>query len=263
MHQCLRAAETMLGLPVQFTGLMAPGLSGGKRKSVTETDDYSASKRQALASPLEPPPFGLMRTFDTPANSGAAPGSSVGQHNPALAVVRPAPNGYSESPSTAASTSTPTPQGPPTNITLLPNRRKRGRPSKADRETARVRDAGYRPVAYTPIKAAPLHTPAKPSPASHVAIAPSPTYQVAPGNSPGPELAKKGAPAMTKPTKPDSVPRSYNSSTKLTTQPPSQASVMSAPLAEMGAPTEEEAPESQHEADGEGPRRESPVSMAS
>ncbi|KAK2068412.1 hypothetical protein P8C59_003050 [Phyllachora maydis] len=188
MNQCLRAAEVMLDAPMhppQLLGPSPPGMGpdpGTKRKPDAAAAAAAAAprlhddprnhknnnnnnndprKRQAiLPSPLKPSPNGGLypsRSFGP--GYTLTTGRSLAPPSPATAAQ---PNGYA--PALAG------PTGPIATPPVLPSRRKRGRPSKADME-ARARERGARAGGggYAPIKAAP------------VAIAPSPAPGVAPG----------------------------------------------------------------------------------
>ncbi|KAI5926406.1 hypothetical protein F4810DRAFT_536512 [Camillea tinctor] len=120
MNQCLGAVDNMF--QAKFP---PPNLN--KRKSLGDLVESSA-KRQAIMAPLEPP---------------LAPARVI-QPRP------PPPNGYSPAPSIGNS--------PAATTTMTTTGKKRGRPSKADKEAqAQARAASYsRPTEYAPITPAPL-----------------------------------------------------------------------------------------------------------
>ncbi|KAI1495589.1 hypothetical protein F5X99DRAFT_425929 [Biscogniauxia marginata] len=121
MNQCLGAVENMFH--VKFP---PPNLSNFKRKSLSDLVDHPA-KRQAVMAPVEPP---------------LAPARVI-QPRP------PPPNGYSPAPSIGNS--------PASTTTMTTTGKKRGRPSKADKEAqAQARAAYSRPTEYAPITPAPL-----------------------------------------------------------------------------------------------------------
>jgi len=153
MNQCVGAVENMFH--VQFPPPNVSNLS--KRKSLGDLVDHPA-KRQAITAPFEP---------------SLAPIRAL-QPRPPLAPPHAPPhaNGYPP-PMTPIPTA---PGGPTTG-------KKRGRPSKADKEAqAQARAAYARPTEYTPI------TPAPPAVQPKREYASSPGYEMA-GN--GLDLASK------------------------------------------------------------------------
>ncbi|KAI1202521.1 hypothetical protein F5X97DRAFT_319205 [Nemania serpens] len=143
MKQCVGAVDNMF--QVKFN---PPNLgSFGKRKSLGDLIDHPA-KRQAIPAPFEP------------------------AHTPVVRVLQPRPplaNGY---PPVASITSTPA---------VPTTGKKRGRPSKADKEAqAQARATYTRPTEYPPI------TPAPPAPSMA-----QPPREYA--SSPGYEMATTGS----------------------------------------------------------------------
>ncbi|KAL1878814.1 hypothetical protein VTK73DRAFT_7467 [Phialemonium thermophilum] len=147
MMQCLQAAEVMFDMRMS-----PPPMPVLKRKSLGDISEH-LSKRQALMSPLEPQPYSAPRSFNF---------QSAHATQPVNIQPRPAsnPNGYPlaspSAPSPTVSASNPQP----------PSGRKRGRPSRAQREAwARANpspsSSGYTPI--TPVPIAPLPSPSAPS----------------------------------------------------------------------------------------------------
>ncbi|KAI1330375.1 hypothetical protein F5Y16DRAFT_15979 [Xylariaceae sp. FL0255] len=133
MKQCVGAAENMFNMkfPPPNLGQL------GKRKSLGDIQDHHAPKRLAMA-PFEPP---------------LAPARVI--------QPRPPPNGFQPpvAPPSAPSVSTVTATG-----------KKRGRPSKADKEAqAQARAVYARPTEYTPITPAPPVVPQVAPPAPPLA----------------------------------------------------------------------------------------------
>ncbi|KAK0732771.1 hypothetical protein B0T21DRAFT_200982 [Apiosordaria backusii] len=158
MYQCIRAAETMFNAPMP-----PPLISPLKRKSFGDVSDQ-LPKRQALASPSEPPPHGLPYNA-TPAFAQ----HPVNIHHPnGQPTVALAPN-----PNTVpASAPTPYP-GPP---------RRRGRPPKSENRSGHWQiTTSYPNITPAPIAPAPAPTPA-PQPSS-------PSFRVQPPIAPAPAPA--------------------------------------------------------------------------
>ncbi|OTB07200.1 hypothetical protein M426DRAFT_85178 [Hypoxylon sp. CI-4A] len=117
MNQCFGAVENMFQAK-----LSPPNLTGLKRKSLSDLVDHP-SKRQAMMAPIEPPATGARSIQPRP----------------------PPPNGFPAS--------VPVSISPPVALTG----KKRGRPSKADKEAqAQARAIYSRMSDYTPITPAPL-----------------------------------------------------------------------------------------------------------
>ncbi|KAI1641054.1 hypothetical protein F4809DRAFT_637178 [Biscogniauxia mediterranea] len=143
MNQCLGAVDNM------FQAKFPPPNLTSKRKSLSDLVEHSA-KRQAIIAPVEPP---------------LAPARVI-QPRP------PPPNGYSPAPSIGNS--------PAATTTMTTTGKKRGRPSKADKEAqAQARAAYSRPTEYAPITPAPL-APLQPQ----REFASSPGYEIAVDQNP-------------------------------------------------------------------------------
>ncbi|KAJ2970074.1 hypothetical protein NUW58_g9808 [Xylaria curta] len=143
MSQCLGAADNMFQVKFQPPNIGTIGTIGtfGKRKSLGDLVDQPA-KRQAITAPFE-------HTL-TPVRT--------------LQPRPPLVNGY---PPVAPMTSTPVPM----------TGKKRGRPSKADKEAqAQARAAYSRPTEYTPITPAPPTVP--PTAQAQREYASSPGYEI-------------------------------------------------------------------------------------
>lgn len=166
IRQCLRATELMFNMHLQ-----PPTVPSLKRKSFGDISEQ-LPKRQAITSPIESQAYPAARSFGShgvsqtqhqlqpqsqlqipPHLQHQPPPSSVPQLQPQLQSLpvniqpRPAPNGFAASPPTSSpnvSTSTPSGTG-----------RKRGRPSKADRE-AWARANATQTTSYAPITPAPI-----------------------------------------------------------------------------------------------------------
>ncbi|KAI2639905.1 hypothetical protein GGS26DRAFT_292106 [Hypomontagnella submonticulosa] len=146
MNQCIGAVENMFQ-----TKYPPPNLTSFKRKSLSDLADHPA-KRQAMMGPIEP---------------SIAPPARIIQ-------PRPPPNGYP--PAVPVSIS------PPVTSTA----KKRGRPSKADKE-AQARTFYSRLNEFTPITPAP--------PLAPIAVQPQREYASPPGyeisSNPGDQKARK------------------------------------------------------------------------
>lgn len=138
-------------LPVHFPPAL--NLSGLKRKSVGEVGDQPV-KRQAVVTPIEQ------------------------AHPPRNIQPRPPVNGYAPAASISSSP------------TVTSTGKKRGRPSKADKE-AQARASFSRPTEYAPITPAPL-APAAPAPQREYAS--SPGYEIA-GSYMDAKGGKRGKPS--------------------------------------------------------------------
>ncbi|KAI0901732.1 hypothetical protein F4806DRAFT_11165 [Annulohypoxylon nitens] len=147
MNQCFGAVETMFQ-----TKYSPPNLTSFKRKSLSDLVDHPAPKRQAMMAPLEPPVASAR-----------------------VIQPRPPPNGYP----------------PPVPVSISPpvtsTGKKRGRPSKADKE-AQARAVYSRMSEYAPI------TPAPP-PLAPLAAQPQREYASSPGyeisSNPSDQKSKK------------------------------------------------------------------------
>ncbi|KAI1337796.1 hypothetical protein F5Y15DRAFT_144228 [Xylariaceae sp. FL0016] len=140
MNQCLGAVENMF--QARFP---PPNLTNFKRKSLSDLVDHPA-KRQAMMPPVvEPPPARVLQPRPHPPN----------------------PNGYGPPPMASVTS----------NPAVTATGKKRGRPSKADKEAqAQARAAYSRPTEYAPITPAPL-APIQP-PREYAS---SPGYEIAGG----------------------------------------------------------------------------------
>lgn len=193
MSQCLRAAETMFDK--QF---LPPVMPMFKRKSFDETSEQIL-KRQAVMSPMERQAYPAPRSFGSQNASTAQPVSIQ---------PRPSPNGYAAaSPSVSAAPVSVTPP------VAMPPGRKRGRPSKADKEArARARANVSQSAGYTPITPAPIAPlPAPPTPQQTYSPSPSATsaYQISSESAPEPKPNKKSRPpAPDNQQQSEDVPRS-------------------------------------------------------
>jgi hypothetical protein len=177
--------------------LHPPALPSLKRRSFGDIGDH-VPKRQALQSPIEAQGYPASRSFggygvaqshhqlQPPSqlqlqphlhHASAPPSLPQLQPQPPPQPVniqpRPPPNGFvsphpTSSPTVATSTPTgPTPKSIPSSRKPNPTGRRRGRPSKADRE-AWARANATQPTGYAPI----IPAPAAPAPAS---VAPQPS----------------------------------------------------------------------------------------
>ncbi|KAJ9154760.1 hypothetical protein NKR23_g2433 [Pleurostoma richardsiae] len=188
MNQCFQAAESMFNAPMQ-----PPPITTLKRKSLSDqaAEQQAAPKRLAMmASPIEPP----LTLAQPPAQRNV----NI-QPRPSPTSSSAAPNGYSVFHSTV---SAPANTGPP------PATRKRGRPSKADKEAWQARTSGFQHINYAPISPAPIAPAPQPRQVSVTASGPPPVppaYRVSPG------------PDNTKPKKKGRPPA--DSSSKLRQQP--------------------------------------------
>ncbi|OIW33888.1 hypothetical protein CONLIGDRAFT_640965 [Coniochaeta ligniaria NRRL 30616] len=224
IRQCLRATELMFNMQLQ-----PPAVPSLKRKSLGDISEQ-LPKRQAIMSPIEPQAYPAARSFGShgvsqtqhqlqpqtqlqipPHLQHQPPPSSLAQLQPQPQAQpvniqpRPAPNGFAASPSTSSpkvSTSTPSSTG-----------RKRGRPSKADRE-AWARANATQTTSYAPITPAPIAPqpiPAKPQSTYSPSPVGPPAYQIsstAPASDPKPK-SKVGRPsAADQQPRSESVPRS-------------------------------------------------------
>jgi hypothetical protein len=162
-----------------------PTMPSLKRKSFDDISEHM-SKRQAVASPTESQPYSSSRSF------GSVQPASI---QPVNIQPRPSQNGYTGSPS-ISSPLVPT----PTNSSGGTGR-KRGRPSKADKEAWARQNAsqstGYTPISPAPI--APLPGPPAPpqtySPGPNTAAPsayPAPTANAAPATPAGSATETKG-----------------------------------------------------------------------
>jgi hypothetical protein len=226
IRQCLRAAELMFNMH-----LPPPTVPALKRKSFGDISEQ-LPKRQALSSPSEPQSYAASRSFGShPVNQPhhhLQPQSQLQipphlQHQPAPPSLpqlqpqaqaqpvniqpRPAPNGFAVSPSTSSPRVS--------SSTLTGTGRKRGRPSKADRE-AWARANAPQQTAYAPITPAPIAPQPAPT-ASHSTYSPNSVglsaYQfssAAPGSYPKPKL-EEGRPVTDEERRSESVPRSVHS----------------------------------------------------
>lgn len=222
LRQCHQATEVMFNMHLQ-----PPTVPSLKRKSFGDISEQ-LPKRQAIMSPIEPQAYATSRSFGShgvgqthpqlqpqpqvqPHHQPyqAAPLHSLPQLQPQPPVPpiniqpRPAPNGITAAPTTSSPTvltSTPTGTG-----------RKRGRPSKADKEAwARANAAqqtGYAPITPAPIAPQPASTQSQPT------YSPSPVgqpaYQIsstAPASDTRPK--KRGRPSTADKRRSESVPRS-------------------------------------------------------
>ncbi|KAK4192072.1 hypothetical protein QBC35DRAFT_262475 [Podospora australis] len=182
MNQCLRAAENMFNTPMP-----PPLISPLKRKSFSDITDHFA-KRQAIASPSEPPPSGM-----------SYPPSA---YAPQQVNIQPRPNGQGHQPSL----SNPPAPAPATGPTPYPGPpRRRGRPPKSE-----SRQGNWQVTTpYPPITPAPA--PLAPAPASAPVLAPqpnSPSFRVQPPyrySMPDPKTGKKLLPEIA-PRPPHGVP---------------------------------------------------------
>ncbi|KAI0389008.1 hypothetical protein F5Y17DRAFT_163975 [Xylariaceae sp. FL0594] len=202
MNQCIGAVENMFDAkfpPPNFSTL-------NKRKSLGNLIDHPA-KRQAIAATLEPP---------------LAPIRAI-QPRPPLAPPRAPPyaNGY-------LLPVNPIPAVPISGGTTTTGK-KRGRPSKADKEAqaaqaqaqAQARAASARPTEYAYITPAPLATPI-PTPASQPREYASPGYELAsngsdsaPRTQPGPTITDSprqggGSLPLASPALTAGAPRSFS-----------------------------------------------------
>lgn len=194
MDQCFRSVQAMLNVsfsPPEFAPL--------KRKSFGDINEQPP-KRRAIASPAERQSFPSARSFG--AHNTAA---TTTTNQPINIQPRPSPNGL---PALSPSTSSPPVSAPV--ATAVPPGRKRGRPSKADREMwARTKQP--QPGVYTTISPVPI-APSPVAPTAQPAYSPSPSttsaYQVSPGTAPEPKPRKQGrAQAADRKKQADNVPR--------------------------------------------------------
>lgn len=187
MSQCLRAAEAMF--EKHFSPPVMPVLMPKPVGDINQT---------AIPPPMERQPYPAARSFQT-RNATAAQPISI--------QPRPSPNGYpAPSPSTSS---------PPMLLPFVMPGRKRGRPSKADRE-ARGRANASQSGGYTPISPAPIApSPAPPTAQNTYSPGPSaaPAYQLSPGSAPEPRPKKKArTTAADTQQQTENVPRSVQGS---------------------------------------------------
>lgn len=225
IRQCHRATELMFNMH-----LPPPAVPSLKRKSFGDISEQ-LPKRQAIMSPTEPQAYPTSRSFGSHGVSQTQhqlqpqsqlqlpphlqhqppPSSSLPQLQPQLQAQpvniqpRPAPNGFAASPSTSSpkvSTSTPSGTG-----------RKRGRPSKADRE-AWARANASQTTTYAPITPAPIApqpVPARPQSTYSPSPVGPPAYQISSSAPASDQKSKRkgGRPsAAEEQQRSESIPRS-------------------------------------------------------
>lgn len=157
MHQCMRAASNMLDIELQFPSL--PNLEPRKRKSVSDLSEH-APKRVASMTPIQyqPRPLPLQPQVQPPPHPQPQP--QLQQALNASRAIQPRPSadatteGYSvfqsKSPSNGYSV-----------FQSNPTARKRGRPSKAEKEAqARANSSSYATNTPVPISPKPAVPPA-------------------------------------------------------------------------------------------------------
>lgn len=175
MHQCMHAASNMLGIDLDYPIL--PNLK--KRKSTSDLLSDQSAKRVASLTPIQyqprssphpqvqTPPLVPQPTPQIQSQPGVAPRAVNIQPRPAPeAKVSPA-EGYGVFQSKTPSNGYGVFQSNPT-------ARKRGRPSKAEKEAqARASSSSYTTSTHVPISPKPVLQPAQRSPALPLAAPPS------------------------------------------------------------------------------------------
>ncbi|KAL8359614.1 hypothetical protein RB601_007735 [Gaeumannomyces tritici] len=169
MNQVIRAYETMFQVQAQQPPIPVPHL---KRKSIDDLNE-PMPKRLAI-SPVEQPPPTLHAPQPLP------PPSAAPFNLPRNIQPRPAPNGYPTLAPIVASPPIVSPAG---------SGRKRGRPSKADKEARANASSGYVPVAPMPSQASQPAFQASPAPAPTSVPSPPEQNPVAPPPLPPPPPA--------------------------------------------------------------------------
>lgn len=206
MHQCMRAASNMLDIDLQFPSL--PNLEPRKRKSVSDLTEQTP-KRVASMTPIQyqPRPLPPHPKVQLPPH----PQPQLQQALNASRAIQPRPSadatteGYSvfqsKSPSEGYSV-----------FQSNPTARKRGRPSKAEKEAqARANSSSYATNTPVPISPKPAIPPAVGTVATSYAASgaphPSPVHRVAPVPA-GSRSSKEGGACVVGEMK-HGMPRSY------------------------------------------------------
>lgn len=177
MHQCMRAASNMLDIELDYP--MLPNLK--KRKSANDLLTDQSAKRVASMTPIQyQPRLSPRPQVQTPPlppqpipqlhSQPAVPQRAVSIQPRPLSEAKSSPSeGYSVFPSKISSNGYSVFQSNPT-------ARKRGRPSKAEKEAqARASSSSYTTGTHVPISPKPAIPPAQGSPALPLAAPPS-TY---------------------------------------------------------------------------------------
>lgn len=177
MHQCMRAASNMLDIELDYP--MLPNLK--KRKSANDLLSDPSAKRVASMTPIQyqPRPSPRPQVQTPPLMPQPAPQlhSQPGMPSRAVSIQpRPAPETKSLPPEGYSVFQSRTPSNGYSVFQSNPTARKRGRPSKAEKEAqARASSSSYTTSAHVPISPKPIIQPTQASPALST-TAPPPSY---------------------------------------------------------------------------------------
>lgn len=207
MHQCMRAASSMLDIDLQFPSL--PNLEPRKRKSVSDLTEH-APKRVASMTPIQYQPRPLPPHPKVHHSTQPQPQPQQQALNASRAIQpRPTADSTTEGYSVFQSKS---PSDGYSVFQSNPTARKRGRPSKAEKEAqARANSSSYATNTPVPISPKPAIPPAVGTVATSYAVSgaphPSPVHRVAPAPA-GSRSSREGGTCGVGEMK-HGIPRSY------------------------------------------------------
>lgn len=175
LHQCMRAASNILDIELDYP--MLPNLK--KRKSASDLLSDQSAKRVASMTPIQyqPRPSPRPQVQTPPLVPQPVPQAHPQPSVPPRAVSiqpRPAPEAKSSSAEGYGVFQSKTPSNGYNVFQSNPTARKRGRPSKAEKEAqSRAFSSSYTTSTHVPISPKPTIQPAQGSPALPIAAPPS------------------------------------------------------------------------------------------